>query len=76
MVAREQELAVLHRQFDLMLQGQRQMVFIRGEAGIGKTSLLDVTCWHGWALAMQGQPETVLARMQQGVEAGQSEGKR
>lgn len=41
MVARDRELAALHHQFEQMLQGQRQVVFISGEAGIGKTTLVD-----------------------------------
>lgn len=41
MVARDRELAALHRQFEQMLQGQRQLAFISGEAGIGKTTLVD-----------------------------------
>ncbi len=41
LVARDRELGVLHGKLDRMLQGQRQLVFISGEAGIGKTSLVD-----------------------------------
>ena len=41
MVARDGELEALHGEFEHMLRGQRQMVFISGEAGIGKTTLLD-----------------------------------
>ena len=41
MVARERELATLHDRFDASLGGERQVVFISGEAGIGKTTLVD-----------------------------------
>src|SRR5262245_43753858 len=41
MVAREAELAQLHRRWKHALQGTRQLVFITGEAGIGKTTLVD-----------------------------------
>lgn len=40
-VERDRELAILHDQLDAMLRGQRQLVFISGEAGIGKTTLVD-----------------------------------
>ena len=40
-VAREDELAYLHERFAHVLHGQRQVVFITGEAGIGKTTLVD-----------------------------------
>jgi predicted ATPase/DNA-binding winged helix-turn-helix (wHTH) protein len=41
MVGREPELALLHERLTLALDGQRQVVWITGEAGIGKTTLLD-----------------------------------
>ena len=41
MVAREAELTQLHDRFRQALQGHRQVVFITGEAGIGKTTLVD-----------------------------------
>ncbi|WP_089936581.1 winged helix-turn-helix domain-containing protein [Candidatus Entotheonella palauensis] len=41
MVAREAELTQLHERLDQALQGHRQVVFITGEAGIGKTTLVD-----------------------------------
>jgi predicted ATPase len=40
-VGREAELAHLHRLFDKALRGERQMVFVTGEAGIGKTTLIN-----------------------------------
>lgn len=39
-VARERELEQLHEQLDQALDGQGRMVFVAGEAGRGKTSLL------------------------------------
>ena len=41
LVGREEELAQLHRWLDLALTGQRQIVFVSGEPGIGKTTLVD-----------------------------------
>jgi predicted ATPase len=41
MVAREGELAQLHQLWTQALQGTRQVVFVTGEAGIGKTTLVD-----------------------------------
>jgi predicted ATPase len=40
-VGREQELAHLHALFERAQQGERQVVFLLGEAGIGKTALVD-----------------------------------
>ena len=40
-VAREAEFAVLRQSLTMALQGQRQVVFLTGEAGIGKTTLVD-----------------------------------
>src|SRR6476660_3043510 len=41
-VGREGALAELEETLDNALKGQRQIVFITGEAGIGKTTLVDV----------------------------------
>ena len=40
-VAREAELRQLHHSLTQALQGQRQVIFVTGEAGIGKTTLVD-----------------------------------
>jgi DNA-binding winged helix-turn-helix (wHTH) protein/predicted ATPase len=40
-VAREAEFAVLRQSLTMALHGQRQVVFLSGEAGIGKTTLVD-----------------------------------
>ncbi len=40
-VGRESELAQLHSWFKKALNGERQIVFVSGEAGIGKTSLVE-----------------------------------
>jgi predicted ATPase len=42
MVGRGAALAGLDRALDQALRGQRQVVFVTGEAGIGKTTLVDV----------------------------------
>jgi predicted ATPase/DNA-binding winged helix-turn-helix (wHTH) protein len=41
LVNRAEELARLKVQFDLSASGQRRVVFVTGEAGIGKTALVD-----------------------------------
>ena len=41
LVGREAELAHLHSLFAKALNGERQVVFVTGEAGIGKTTLID-----------------------------------
>jgi len=41
LVGREAELLQLHQGFVTALQGERQVVFITGEAGIGKTTLVE-----------------------------------
>jgi DNA-binding winged helix-turn-helix (wHTH) protein/predicted ATPase len=41
LVGRDFELAQLHGWLDKALQGERQLVFVTGEAGIGKTTLVD-----------------------------------
>lgn len=43
-VGREDELGRLNAQLLLLASGQRQVVFITGEAGIGKTALVDAFC--------------------------------
>ncbi|MGA3046566.1 MAG: AAA family ATPase [Terracidiphilus sp.] len=43
-VGRENDLAHLTAQFDLLSQGERRLVFVAGEAGIGKTALIDAFC--------------------------------
>jgi DNA-binding winged helix-turn-helix (wHTH) protein/predicted ATPase len=40
-VGRENALSRMHRWLDRMLRGQRQIAFVSGEAGIGKTALVD-----------------------------------
>ena len=46
-VAREAELTQLHQRWAHALQGTRQLVFITGEAGIGKTTLVDAFVRQG-----------------------------
>lgn len=41
LVGREAELAQLRTWLDKVLEGERQLVFVTGEAGIGKTALVD-----------------------------------
>ncbi|MGH7963936.1 MAG: ATP-binding protein, partial [Candidatus Binatia bacterium] len=41
MVGREAELAYLYQRFTQALDGERQVIFVSGEPGIGKTTLVD-----------------------------------
>jgi len=43
-VDRENEMACLKEQFEQAAAGHRQVVFVTGEAGIGKTALVDAFC--------------------------------
>lgn len=43
-VDRVDEMARLHAQFEILQSGQRRIVFVCGEAGIGKTALVDAFC--------------------------------
>ncbi|MBM4257595.1 MAG: hypothetical protein FJ147_17090 [Deltaproteobacteria bacterium] len=55
LVGREAELTHLHTLLDKAGNGQRQLVFITGEPGIGKTALIDAFRWRleagDWRLA-------------------------
>jgi predicted ATPase len=44
LVGREEELAFLGTQLRQLASGQRRVVFVSGEAGIGKTALVDAFC--------------------------------
>jgi predicted ATPase len=43
-LGRDQELGKLHSQLQHLADGHRQTVFVTGEAGIGKTALVDAFC--------------------------------
>jgi DNA-binding winged helix-turn-helix (wHTH) protein len=45
-VGRQEELAQLHRALEQALLGERQVVFVTGEPGIGKTALIDTFLSH------------------------------
>ena len=45
-IGRDDELNFLRTQVDLLADGQRRIVFVTGEAGIGKTALVDSFCMH------------------------------
>jgi len=59
LVGRETELAQLHRLLDKALHGERQLVFVTGEPGIGKTTLIDafVSAVHSPESAVKQGPE-------------------
>jgi predicted ATPase len=44
LIGRESELAALHTHFDRALHADRPAVFLTGDAGIGKTALIDAFC--------------------------------
>ncbi|NOT53092.1 MAG: AAA family ATPase, partial [Deltaproteobacteria bacterium] len=52
LVGRDAELARLHTWWDKALSGTRQIVFLSGEPGIGKTALVDAFVEH-----LRGQPD-------------------
>jgi predicted ATPase/DNA-binding winged helix-turn-helix (wHTH) protein len=71
LVAREAEVATLHQWFAKALQGERHLGFITGEAGIGKTTLVDtfvtqlagqepVWIGHGQCIEQYGGGEAYL----------------
>jgi predicted ATPase len=59
LVGREAELAQLQQWLDQALAGQRQIVFVTGEPGIGKTTLIDV-----FLERLQAHPEVRIAHGQ------------
>ncbi|HEV8718767.1 MAG TPA: AAA family ATPase, partial [Candidatus Binatia bacterium] len=46
LVGRETEVAQLHRGLEKALRGERQIIFVTGEPGIGKTTLVDAFVKH------------------------------
>jgi len=71
LVARQAEMAQLHQGWAQALQGIRQVVFVTGEAGIGKTTLVDafvaqiatsatVWCGRGQCIEQYGAGEAYL----------------
>lgn len=56
-VGRHQELARLHAELDAACGGERRIVLVSGEAGIGKTALIDALGQHaaGGAMLARGQ---------------------
>ena len=48
LVGRAAEMAQLHTCFAQAQQGARQIVFVTGEAGMGKTTLVDAVCARSW----------------------------
>lgn len=63
LVGRETELFQLHELFEKTLHGKRQMVFVTGEAGIGKTTLIDAFRQRletgDWRLALSAQASSL-----------------
>ena len=54
MVGRDEEMRRLHALKELAAGGHRQVIFVGGEAGIGKTALVDALCeglGDGWGVA-------------------------
>lgn len=82
LVGRETELEFLREALARAAQGQRQLVFVSGEAGIGKTTLIDdflarlrhdspaTQIWRGRCLEMTGESEAyqpILDALDEGV---------
>src|SRR5207247_8841067 len=68
-VGREAELGHLHRWLEKALAGERQLVFVTGEPGIGKTTLVDAFLQ---SLEARGQLESGVGSPESGVGAGDS----
>src|SRR5439155_5468220 len=68
-VGREAELGHLHRWLEKALAGERQLVFVTGEPGIGKTTLVNAFLQ---SLEARGQPESGVWSPESGVGAGDS----
>jgi transcriptional regulator with XRE-family HTH domain/tetratricopeptide (TPR) repeat protein len=66
-VARERQLQLLHEQLEKAMRGQGRMVFISGEAGRGKSSLL----FEFSRLAMDAHPDLMLAGGSSDVYTGE-----
>ena len=58
-LGRERELQTLHTFYKQAVDGQRQLVFISGEPGIGKTSLIDI-----WAQGLGPRQQSWMGRGQ------------
>ncbi|ROH93292.1 hypothetical protein ED208_01855 [Stagnimonas aquatica] len=87
-VGREAELEFLRETLARAAQGQRQLLFVSGEAGIGKTALVDdflarlrndsptIQIWRGRCLEMTGETEAyqpVLDALEGGVSSPQGD---
>ena len=83
MVGREAELAQLQRWWTRAMQGERQVVFVTGEAGIGKTALVDafvagvaagdrVWIGHGQCIEQYGAGEAYLPLLEAVGRLGRS----
>ncbi len=55
LVGRTTELTFLRQRLDAALQGQRQVIFVAGEPGIGKTALVDA-----FLVPLRGLPELLI----------------
>ena len=64
LVGRDGELARLRELWQLACAGQRQVVFVTGEAGIGKTALLDAFCAE---LKRNGMPRVAHGHCVEGM---------
>jgi DNA-binding winged helix-turn-helix (wHTH) protein/tetratricopeptide (TPR) repeat protein len=67
-VGREQELGQLQHWFERASRGERQLVFVTGEPGIGKTTLVDLL--QAW---LQGRPQVWVGRGQCVEQYGEGE---
>ena len=65
-VGREAELEQLHRWLEKALAGERQLVFVTGEPGIGKTTVVEAFLQ---SLEARGQPESGVRSLESGVRS-------
>jgi len=73
LVGRDVELTQLHALFAKALNGERQMVFVTGEAGIGKTALVDTFVQSLGSRVTKGPESRVKTSLESAVRGPQSE---
>ena len=71
-VGRADELSRLEGWFGLARQGQRQLVFVTGEPGIGKTTVVQALCRHLASPADHGAPRIGLGQCIEQYGAGEA----
>lgn len=68
-LGRSDEMSRLAGLVELLAKGQRQIVFVTGETGIGKTALIDALCSNGYCLGTSEPVTTARGQCVEGVGA-------